>query len=640
MAVKYWAEIVRETPAAKNLCNEQVFYAVRVFKGDTNDPSIEFQLGSFKRIELDGSDSRRAVVTTKNVKDLTEGAVIVTEDPFRKPLDRDYFKVSFTSSKPATYTPQFTIKVYEPFQSILPGVSNASTSQLRASTEQADINNGAVRVSIIAPRQNNTFNWGQLGYNPAKWQTVTIPTIQFTKAPVTPDRADAIAESASSTIDGWTWDECTGKRWVGVFASYRYVLTKSPYTVATFDATKNSPNVDGAYSKQIKYRVQALSQADLKAYPDATFAEHKTAGRVRVIWTASGWDWASTGKAFVDPKITKTGISAQSYKNEAIATRKKFSVKICTGGGGGGGGAGDNTPPPQKTPESVKKANNFNPYPHTATRNFAARINEEAIEYEKTNPYDQLAYFYVDPDVVSLPDKKQNEIANVGAAQLEKLWGFRFLFNPSYLTINMSSNNQVDWTRPNENNAQLVASGIGGSISVNILLDRVADMATMKQWKKNGGGSLPQGTYPVSMDAEQCAGILHRGTEYDLEYLFRVLNGNPQEVILMGDDPKDGLEVRSANMGYITQLPFIFKISERQRYKVIMQGINVSHEMFTRDMVPIRTVVQINLERLPDITSGKFTNFKQAESINLVTPITNAGKEFIPLDRRGIPVKK
>jgi hypothetical protein len=320
-----------------------------------------------------------------------------------------------------------------------------------------------------------------------------------------------------------------------------------------------------------------------------------------------------------------------------LANRMLDEAKNCNATGGNNN---NNTPPPTKTPTTVKKANNFNPYPHIATRNFAARINSEDIEYEKTNPYDQLAYFYVDPDVVALPDKKQNEITNVGAAQLEKLWGFRFLFNPSYLSIDMSSNNQVDWTRPNENNAQLVASGVGGNINVNILLDRVADMASMKQWKKSGGGVMQQGNYPVSMDAEQCAGILHRGTEYDLEYLFRVLNGNPQEVILMGDDPKDGLEIRSSNMGYITQLPFIFKISERQRYKVILKGLNVSHEMFTRDMIPIRTVVQINLERLPDITSGKFTNFKQAESINLITPLTNAGKDFIPLDRRGVPVKK
>ena len=179
MAVKYWAEIVRETPAAKNICGEQVYYHVRVFKGDTTDASIEYQLESFNRIELDGSDSRRATVGTKDVANLVEGAVIKTGDPFWEPLERDYFRVGFTSSKPDTYTPKFIIKAYEPFQSIIPGLSNASTSQLRASTEQADINAGAQPITIIAPRQNNSKNWGQIGYNPAKWQTVPVPTIGF-----------------------------------------------------------------------------------------------------------------------------------------------------------------------------------------------------------------------------------------------------------------------------------------------------------------------------------------------------------------------------------------------------------------------------------------------------------------------------
>jgi hypothetical protein len=103
--------------------------------------------------------------------------------------------------------------------------------------------------------------------------------------------------------------------------------------------------------------------------------------------------------------------------------------------------------------------------------------------------------------------------------------------------------------------------------------------------------------------------------------LFRVVNGNPQKVILMGESPNDGLELLSANMGYMTQLPFIFKISDRQRYKVIMQSLNVEHSMFTRDMIPIRTVVQINLERLPDLVSGEFDKFKQAEAINRVSTV-------------------
>ena len=295
------------------------------------------------------------------------------------------------------------------------------------------------------------------------------------------------------------------------------------------------------------------------------------------------------------------------------------AAKNCALNTGGGGGGGNNDVP--AAPPTVVKAQNFNPYPHISTRHFSARVDDENISYENANKYDQLASFYVDPEIIDLPDKKQGELPGGSAAQLDKLWGFRFLFNPSYISFNLSSNNQVDWTRPNENNAALVASGIGGSISVNILLDRVSDMATMKQWKANGGGSMPQGNYPVAMDAEQCAGILHRGTEYDLEYLFRVVNGNPQKVILMGESPNDGLELYSANMGYMTQLPFIFKISERQRYKVILQSINIEHSMFTRDMIPIRTVVQINLERLPDLVSGKFSKFKQAEQINKITTV-------------------
>jgi hypothetical protein len=295
------------------------------------------------------------------------------------------------------------------------------------------------------------------------------------------------------------------------------------------------------------------------------------------------------------------------------------AAKNCALGNSGGGGGADTSPAP--TPPSVTRAQNFNPYPHISTRHFSARADTESIAYENANKYDQLASFYVDPEIIDLPDKKQAEFATTSAANLDKLWGFRFLFNPSYLSINMSSNNKVDWTRPNENGAALVADGIGGTISVNILLDRVSDMVTMKQWKKNGGGPFLSSSYPVLMDAEQCAGILHRGTEYDLEYLFRVVNGNPQKVVLMGESPLDGLELLSANMGYMTQLPFIFKISERQRYKVIMESINIEHSMFTRDMIPIRTVVQIGLQRLPDLASGNFKKFKQAESINKITQV-------------------
>jgi hypothetical protein len=428
------------------------------------------------------------------------------------------------------------------------------------------------------------------------WQDVAIrsgdkvPTVTFTKSAKPPAKGIPTTVTADDyKINGITqpgsqrgpieWNACK-KYWV------RYWRQGVKYVPGGPDSLKNPAYYE--YTVQVKY-------FDSDGNPlDPTV---RTFGKER----------------------TKNGGFYKKNSPSQQALKILNEAKNCAAPNTGGGGGADTSPGP--TPPSVTRAQNFNPYPHISTRHFSAREDTESITYENANKYDQLASFYVDPEIIDLPDKKQAEFATTSAANLDKLWGFRFLFNPSYISINMSSNNKVDWTRPNENGAALVADGIGGTISVNILLDRVADMVTMKQWKKNGGGPFLSSSYPVLMDAEQCAGILHRGTEYDLEYLFRVVNGNPQKVILMGESPKDGLELLSANMGYMTQLPFIFKISERQRYKVIMESINIEHSMFTRDMIPIRTVVQIGLQRLPDLASGNFKKFKQAESINKITQV-------------------
>jgi hypothetical protein len=293
--------------------------------------------------------------------------------------------------------------------------------------------------------------------------------------------------------------------------------------------------------------------------------------------------------------------------------------KNCNLTAGGGGGGGSSVTP---TPESVKAASNFNPYPHLTTRHFPKNVWDDAGN-AGSNPYDQLATMYIDPDTVDITSgKAKNKDKYSKAAALNRFWGFRFLFNPQYFSYNMSANSKVDWTRPNENGAVLVAEGIGGNISVNILLDRVADMVTLRLWDEGGRGTLLRGPYPVDMTPEQCAGILNRGTEYDLEYLFRVLNGNPQETTLLGNPSKD-LEMLSANMGYIAQIPFVFKIQDHMRYKVILQSINVSHEMFTRDMIPIRTVVQLGLERLPDIPT-KGSKYKEADILTQIGPLLKA----------------
>lgn len=183
----------------------------------------------------------------------------------------------------------------------------------------------------------------------------------------------------------------------------------------------------------------------------------------------------------------------------------------------------------------------------------------------------------------------------------ESMWGFRFMFNPTVWNYSISSSNEIDWTLGNQNNSILVAPGIGQSMSVNILLDRVADMAVMKRWAKTG--ILPgQGQYPRQLTVAECAGILHRGTEYDLEFLYRVVNGQRYKSAMMGD-ASNGLELETADVGYLTSLPFIFEISAHRKYTVVLQSLSVSHDIFNRDMVPIRSYVSLGLQRLPDLYS-------------------------------------
>jgi hypothetical protein len=205
---------------------------------------------------------------------------------------------------------------------------------------------------------------------------------------------------------------------------------------------------------------------------------------------------------------------------------------------------------------------------------------------------------YQDPDTVS-------NTAKVFDATVQKFWGFRFLFNPTFWNYQISASNNVDWTRKNENNAVLITSGVGGTMSLRLVIDRVADMNTMRRWYLDGRRNvIGAPTYPKSLSAEQCEGILRRGTEYDLEYMFRVFNGNPEKSTLLGA-PVGSLEMSTANLGYVTSLPFVLKLNDQQRYKVILSSLTVQHDLFTHEMIPIRTLVDLGVERIPDFYSEK-----------------------------------
>lgn len=181
-------------------------------------------------------------------------------------------------------------------------------------------------------------------------------------------------------------------------------------------------------------------------------------------------------------------------------------------------------------------------------------------------------------------------------------YGFRFHYNPS--TISMGA------TIAGEVNPSLILAGrntwnpIGGlnnlgTVTFTLYLNRIEDMSF---WKKVGTGYEWAGAVDVK-DAysgmmpgpKEREGIMTRGTEYDLEFLFRTILGRPFPTKLRG---------RTANLGMLWGTPCQLWLSRHMRYTGRVTNISWSHRSFNRWMVPMWTEVTISFTRFPDALSA------------------------------------
>ena len=324
----------------------------------------------------------------------------------------------------------------------------------------------------------------------------------------------------------------------------------------------------------------------------------------------------------ISPTSTSYGVeetrNAGFYKKNSPSQRALAVLNAAKNCAGASNNNPNNTPPPAgERSEAVPKGTSlYNPYPHVVTRNYKEIAEWPSDQYDsKVKNLDQLGVLYTDPQLASYTKVEGTNEYTVDPKRsaIKNQWGFRFLYNPTTWNYSFGQDNTgIDWGRGNPNNTILVAGT--GTISLQLLIDRVADMNTVRHWDRNGRTTavgLPY--YPTTLTEEQCAGLLYRGTEYDLEYLFRVLNNNLTENPMFGTagtatSATKGLETLSANLGYVTSLPFMLKFNDQLRYKVVLTGLTVNHDIFTKEMIPTRTVVNLQLERIPDFffdTTGK-----------------------------------
>lgn len=190
-----------------------------------------------------------------------------------------------------------------------------------------------------------------------------------------------------------------------------------------------------------------------------------------------------------------------------------------------------------------------------------------------------------------------NTAALVNLKDSKSLWGFRYTYNPTTIQYAVQGNTSVDWTLGANDPAALLAGNM--QVTFQLYLNRIADMTQLRNNPKKG--------YTPNLDQPQIDGLLNRGTEYDLEFLYRVCNGDPDESL--GKNPMLSYKGTSSDIGILKMVPVWLYINDNMKLFGSIINMNVNHAMFTLDMIPIFTTVDITFTRYPAIfnvaSSGK-----------------------------------
>lgn len=187
----------------------------------------------------------------------------------------------------------------------------------------------------------------------------------------------------------------------------------------------------------------------------------------------------------------------------------------------------------------------------------------------------------------------------LGSAKTIPNWGFQFTYNPSSISYATSANTPIDWTLGTSDTANV----LGGptSISFDLYLNRIADLAELN-------GAYNPNNYPKPLSDVDKLGLKTRGTEYDLEFLYRIVNGTPIETNLTLT------KQLTSDFGYITGVPFWLFLHDNMRYYVGLSSMNVNHVIFSKDMIPIFSVVSLTFVRYPVFDKTGYVGKKQADA--------------------------
>lgn len=172
---------------------------------------------------------------------------------------------------------------------------------------------------------------------------------------------------------------------------------------------------------------------------------------------------------------------------------------------------------------------------------------------------------------ISLP----SQIRSIQNAKYSKNWGFRFLYNPTAYGYSQTSTDGVMPEQVTASRTDLLIPATS-SYSIELYLNRIPDM------KKANQSASYYSPRPAAYDLQQ---LWARGTEYDLDFLYRVINGDPKTIV--------GWK-KSSNIGALIMQRVQLKLGSGLYITGVINSINVQHVMFTDNMIPTFTTVTLD----------------------------------------------
>jgi hypothetical protein len=200
----------------------------------------------------------------------------------------------------------------------------------------------------------------------------------------------------------------------------------------------------------------------------------------------------------------------------------------------------------------------------------------------------------------------------VGGSEInleDRKYAFQFLWNPESISVNVARNMEIT---PSAADALRVVTGVfpgQETVSLNLLLSRTNDFACIKHASNGTTADLVafegyyKNRYPNELKqdfATEMDALLRQGTLYDLEYLFRAVNGSG----FIGPDGKPGyytnlLNRVTANIGYLQPTLLGIELGPDQdnlSYVGWISNLSMNHTKFTETMIPLETQVSISIE--------------------------------------------